>query len=116
MTSIIAGIGGSPVVSSASGGKVTPINTLNTTPASVVGINPSRMSITFHNPGTVDVYVYMLVTATGAAAAPSLSSLGGCFKVFAGGLLVITGECQGAWGAFSASLTNQPLTVMESNL
>lgn len=108
---------GSPLAfSAANGGKVWPINTLGTSPIPVIGGNPSRQSITFHNPGTINVYVAMVSNAVGAVLTPSLAALGGTFVVFPGGFLIITGECQLAWQAFSASGSNNPITVMESNI
>lgn len=116
MTTIVSGLGGSNTISAASGGKVTPINTLSTAPAQVIGGNPARQSITFMNPGTVTIYVAPAITATGATLTPSLGALGGCFAIVALGMITITGECQTAWQAFSASGVSQPLTVMESNV
>lgn len=114
--SIIGGVGASQTVGPASGGKVTPINNLGTSPTQIIGGNPSRVSITFHAPGAIDIYVAPLVTATGATLIPSLGSLGGTFHIFAGASLTIGGECQTGWQAFAASSSNQPLTVSESNV
>lgn len=119
---ILGGVGASLVFSSASGGKIYPYNNLTVTPQPVAPANPSRTQITFHNPGAVDIFVApatALNITTGAAGplTPTTSLLGGCFRVFAnGGSLVIGGECQTAWQAFAASATNNPLTVMDSNL
>lgn len=121
MTSILGGVGASQVFSSASGGKIYAYNAVTTAPATVAPANPSRTQITFHNPGTVDVFVApaTVLNSAGSAMAlvPSTAALGGCFRVFAnGGALVIGGECQTAWQAFAASGTTNPLTVMDSNL
>jgi hypothetical protein len=116
MSTIFSVIGGASVNAGASGGKVTPVNNVGTSPAQVVGANPQRQSITFTNPGTVNLYIAPMVTAAGVALVPSLAALGGCFIVFPGGFLVITGECQGAFQALAASGASNPLTVMESNL
>lgn len=99
-----------------SGGKVTAINTLGTSPIQVVGANPQRGGITFANPGSVLAYVAPLTNASGQSLVPSLAALGGCFPVGAGGIITLTGECQGGWQAFSASGSNNPLTVSESNV
>lgn len=110
-------VGGAQVFSSASGGKVYPYNSISTAPLTVVPANPSRTKLTFHNPGSIDIFVAPLFTATGAALAPSTGALGGTFRVFAnGGALTVDGECQGAWQAFSASGAGNPLTVMDSNV
>jgi len=122
---------GSPLAfSAANGGKVYGFNNINATTPTVVALgNPSRQSITFHNPGTVDVFIApsfvqnVLGTATAnpsnVALTPSNAALGGCWRVYGnGGVLVITGECQGAWQALAVTGggTAVPLTVMESNV
>lgn len=122
MTTIVAGPGGAQVYSQANGGKIYAYNNLSTTPAQVAPANPGRQRIYFHNPGTIDVYIAPAIsinTTTGSnqTLTPSTSALGGCRMVFAnGGTLEIVGECQGAWQAFSASGSGNPLTVMDSNL
>lgn len=113
---ITAGPGQPLTVSSASGGKVWPVNNLSTTPIQVLGTNTNRQKITFHNPGTVTVYVAPGVSASGIGMAIGLASLGGCFMILPGGLLEISGECQKSWNAFAASGVNNPLTVMETNV
>jgi hypothetical protein len=114
--SIISGVGSPGTVGSASGGKVTGLNNVGTVGASVIAANPARRKITFHNPGTNILYVYPLVNATGTANAPTLANPGGSFQVFSGGILIIDGECQGAWGAFGAAGTTNPITVMDTNV
>lgn len=119
--SYLTGLGGSQVVSQASGGKVYAFNTISTTRQAVAQPNVDRQRITFHNPGDVDIYIAPAVISnfsTGAQTtfAPSIAALGGCFLVFAnGGVLIIEGECQIGWQAFSASGATKPLTVMDSN-
>lgn len=121
--SIIALAGGPQAFSKANGGKVYAYNAISTTPAMIAPANPSRRAIQFHNPGDVDIYIAPALaytaynSATPAALVPSTSALGGCRTVYAnGGTLEISGECQGAWQAFSASGTGKPLTVMDSNI
>lgn len=121
MTSILGGVGASQVFSSASGGKVYAYNTLSTAPVAVAPANPSRTTITFHNPGSNDIFAAPSTVLNSAGSAvplvPTTAALGGCFRVFAnGGALVIGGECQTAWQAFAATGVNNPLTVMDSNL
>lgn len=112
---------GSPLAfSSASGGKLYPFNALDAvTPQQVAPANPSRQKIVFHNPGTVDVFVFpQLQNATGSATsnAPTVAAPGGSFRVYAnGGTLSVEGECQGAWSALAASGSTGALTVMDSN-
>ena len=123
--SIIAGVGASPSVGPTSGGKIYAYNNLTTTPMVVAQANQSRQSITFHNPGTVDIVVFPSyvqgsgsapTTPSNVALTPSTSALGGGFRIYAnGGQLTLTGECQGAWQALSVTGTGNPFTVMESN-
>lgn len=119
---------GSPLAfSAASGGKVYGYNNISTTPATVAPANPSRQKITFHNPGTVDIFVgpaYVQntigstpTTNADVAFTPTTTNYGGCWRVYAnGGTLSIEGECQGAWQALAASGSTNQLTVMDSNV
>jgi hypothetical protein len=112
---------GSPgTVSAASGGYTYAINNLSTTPQSILGIDPQRVSITVHNPGSIDAFfapVFVQNTGADVALVPTTSALGGCYRIFAnGGTLFITGECQKAWQAFSASASGNPLTVEVSRI
>lgn len=126
---IFGGVGGSQVFSSASGGKVYGYNNINETTGTVVApANPSRVKITFHNPGANDIYVAPSVIQNVLGTAPTNPSnvalvltnaaLGGSRIVYGnGGTLEITGECQGQWQALAktaAGATN-PFTVMDSN-
>lgn len=120
---IVTGPGSPLAFSSASGGKVRAYNAITTAAATVAPANPSRQKITFHNPGTVDIFIapttaFASISATSPVAlAPTTSALGGCFRVYGnGGTLEISGECQGAWQAFAASGTTNALTVMDSNV
>ncbi len=115
---------GSPLAfSSASGGKVFAFNTIAEAALTTVApANPSRQKITFHNPGTSDVFIAPVLVQTSGSSiglTPSNAALGGCFRVYGnGGVLAIEGECQGAWQAFSVtgSGSSNPLTVMDSNI
>ena len=103
-----------------SGGKVYAYNNLSTTPEVVAPANQFRTQLTFHNPGTVDVFIAPMVQVNNGSQVPlvpTTSALGGCFRVYAnGGQLTIRGECSGQWQAFSASASGNPLTVMDSNI
>lgn len=128
--SILGGVGASLVFSSASGGKIYGYNNINETTGLVVAnANPSRQSITFHNPGASDIFIAPSFSQNVLGSAPTNPSnvalvptnalLGGCFRVYGnGGVLVISGECQGAWQALAVTGagTTNPLTVMESNV
>lgn len=121
-----SGAGGSVVVGPASGGKLYGFNNISTTPMMVLQSNPQRTMLQFYNPGVVDIYIAPAnvqglnaapTTPSNQTLTPSLGALGGCFKVFAnGGSITIQGECQGAWQAFSATGTANPLTASESNV
>lgn len=122
----IAGVGSPGSVGPTSGGKIYAYNNLGTSPQVVAQANQSRQSITFHNPGTVDIVVFPskvqgLNTApaspTDQTLTPTTLALGGGFRVYGnGGQLTISGECQGAWQALAISDSNNPLTVMETNV
>jgi hypothetical protein len=96
---------------------VTAVNSLGTSPAPVIGANPSRTSITFHAPGANDIYVaptQVLSGGTSVNLTPSLAALGGTYHIFAGGSLTISAPAASqAWQALAASGSNQPLTIME---
>lgn len=119
MGQVTAIAGGALAYSLASGQKIYPFNTLTTSRTTVAAANPSRQRITFHNPGTVDIFIAPLFVQTNGsdvAFAPTTAALGGCFRVFAnGGSLTLEGECNKGWQAFAASGAGNPLTVMDSN-
>lgn len=129
MTSLV-GVGASGTVSSASGGKVYAYNNISEVAAIVVvQANPSRQKITFHNPGSNNIYIAPSFVQNVIGTAPSQPSnvalvltnalLGGARLVYSnGGTLEISGECQGAWQALAitgAGTTNS-LTVVDSNI
>ena len=97
---------------------ITALNNIGTSLVPVIGANPTRNSINFSNPGTVDIIVFpisVLNIVPPAVYTPSLSSLGGGYRVFAnGGDLTIEGStsCQ-PWQALSVSGSNNPLTIAE---
>jgi|SRR6516162_3918123 hypothetical protein len=110
--------GGSGAVGPTSGGKIHANNNLSPTPQQLVGGNPQRVSITFHNPGQVDVMIYPGADWQGNPIAATPTALGGCLRVpSVNGYLLITGECQGSWFGFTlAGPGGNPLTIMESNI
>ena len=116
----IATIVGSPgTIGAASGGRTYAFNNLSTTPQQIVAANPQRQSITIHNPGTVDAFVApasVIINGSDVALTPSTVALGGCYRIFAGATLVIDGECQKPYQAFSATGSGNPLTVTDSNV
>jgi len=54
--SIVTSVGAPGTVSIASGGQILAF-ALTTTPQPVAAANPARVSITFHNPGTIDAFI-----------------------------------------------------------
>jgi len=96
-------------------------NNIGTSPINVIGINPSRRLITFHNPGSVDIVVFPLTVLQNIAGGgsitltPTTALLGGGFRVFGnGGEIVRTGQAaKQGWQALSVSGSNNPLTIME---
>lgn len=113
---IFSGVGSPGTINSASGGKLTASNSIGTIGAQVLAANPSRVKVTFHNPGTNNIFVYPTINVAGGSNTPSNASPGGAFQIFPGSLLTIDGECQTAWGAFSNTGSSNPLTIMESNI
>jgi|SRR6185312_817484 len=103
-----------------SGGKWYAYNNLGTAPEVVAPANSQRISITFHNPGAVDVFIapqFVVNTGTNVPLSPTLSALGGCYRIYGnGGSLTLGGECQGQWQAFASTGSNNPLTVIDSNV
>lgn len=120
--SIITSVGSPGTIGPASGGKVYAYSAL-TTLTQVAPANTYRTSLTFHNPGPVDILVSMLTAFTSASAGspstltPTTAAYGGCFRIFAnGGSLIVSGECQQAWQALTSDGSAGQLTVMDSNV
>lgn len=122
--------GGFPAVGPTSGGKVYAFNNLGTSPINVAPANTARASITFDNPGTVDIIVFpVLVQAlnsvptnlvnasiSSVTLTPSTSALGGGYRIYAnGGSRTFSGECQGQWQALAVSGSGNAFTVTDSN-
>jgi hypothetical protein len=120
MAQITTYVGSPGTIGAASGGRTYAYNNLSTGPQVVAPLNPQRQSITIHNPGSIDAFIApSAVQNTGqdVPLVPSPTSLGGCYRVYAnGGTLVISGECQKSWQAFSASGSDNPLTVTDSTI
>lgn len=128
--SIITGVGSPGTVASASGGKVYGYNNISESAAiAVAPANPQRTKITFHNPGSSDLYVAPAVVQNTLGTAPGVNqtnttltltnaALGGSLIIFSQGTLEITGECQGAWQALAktGAGTTNPLTVIDTNV
>ena len=120
-----------------SGGKVYAFNNLGTTPEVVAPANTARASITFDNPGAVDIIVFPCfaqainpswnansnlqggssgVSISNVALSPTTFLLGGGYRIYAnGGSRTFVGENKGSWQALAISGGGNPLTVTDSN-
>ena len=117
---IFTGVGSPGTVSAASGGFALAFNNISTTPQQVLGFNPTRRRMVFHNPGTVDIFIcplYVDNTGSDVVLSPTTTTYGGCFRLYAnGGTLELTGEVQKPWQALAISGTTNPLTILVSNV
>jgi hypothetical protein len=129
-----SGFSASPV-GPTSGGKVYAFNNLTTSPEVVAPANQFRTSITFDNPGSVDIIVFPVqvqalnpswtassslgtnTSIANVALTPTTVALGGGYRIYAnGGTRTFTGECQGAWQALAVTSTGNALTVTDTNV
>ena len=92
------------------------VNNIGTTASQVLGKNGQRVAVTFHNPGTQNLYVF----SSSLAVAPTSSALGGAYVIFPGADITIYGgnitsitAVNGPWQAFAGGGSNNPLTMME---
>ena len=120
MSGVVSFVGASPSTGPTNGGKTYAWNILTNMSIVVAPANPSRRSIIFHNPGTVNIYVsmplQMFLDGTQGILDPNIIEPGGGFLLAPGQTLsFMGGEIQTAWQASSASGTNNALTVMDSN-
>ena len=120
---IVANPGGALAYNGASGGKVYGYNNISDSGlVQVAAANTSRVKLTFHNPGSYDIFISPVViqtTGSNGAFTPSNAALGGCIRVYAnGGQFTIEGECQGAYQAFAVTGAgaSNPLTVIDTNV
>lgn len=86
---------------------------LGTGSTQVLAANPQIQKVTFHNPGTITIYVCQAVDANGNALTPGPNA--GNWAIVGGGLLTFTGNgAGGAWLAAAASSSGNPFTVAVS--
>lgn len=120
MSGIFTGVGSPGTVSAASGGFFLAFNNISSTPQQVLGQNSQRVKVTFHNPGTVDIYIapaFIQNSGKDVALIPSPSALGGCFLVYAnGGTLILEGEVQKPFQALALTGSTNALTVVPTNV
>lgn len=86
---------------------------LGTGSTQVLPGNSQIQKVTFHNPGTVAIYVCQAFDANGQALTPGPNP--GNWLIAPGGLWIFTGNgAAGAWLAAAASGSNNPFTVAAS--
>lgn len=86
---------------------------LGTGSTQILAQNPQVQKITFHNPGTIVVYVCQATDMNGNALTAGANP--GNWEIFPGGLLIYTGNGAGAaWLAAAASASENPFTVAVS--
>jgi hypothetical protein len=79
----------------------------------ILSVQPQTQRLTFHNPGSVTIYVCQATDANGNALVAGPNP--GSWAIFGGGTLVFTGNgVAGAWNAAAASAGSNPLTVQAS--
>lgn len=121
-------IGPTYIIGPTNGGKTMAYNAITSTSNTLVApINPKRNSITFINPGSQTLYISMTRQVTfsgsgsdpayvGGTLTPTTAALGGTTPLLPGALWTVAGECGGAWQALAAANSNNPLTVIDSNV
>ena len=86
---------------------------LGTGSTQVLPANPQVQKVTFHNPGTIPIYVCQATDMNGNALTPGPNP--GNWEIFPGGILVFTGNgAAGAWLAAAQSASGNPFTVATS--
>ena len=86
---------------------------LATSSVQVLPQTPQTRRVTFHNPGSITIYVCQALDANGSALTPGAHP--GNWAIYGGGMMTFTGDgVAGAWLATSASGSGNPLTVAAS--
>ena len=102
-----------PIATASTSPVATGINTLSTTIMVVIASSVIRHGIVFHNPGTVNAYVFPTAIAT----APTTALVGGSFIIDPGGTVTFAAmgfaNVNAGWSGFSASGSGNPLTILE---
>lgn len=103
-------------------GYITPLSnggtlgfSLGTGSTAILSANPQIQKITFHNPGTVAIYVCQALDMNGNALTPGAHP--GNWEIMPGALMHFTGNgVAGAWLAAAASGSGNPFTVAVSQI
>lgn len=86
---------------------------LDTASAQVLAADAQRQKVTFHNPGTVDLFVCQATDANGGALTAGANP--GSWRIYPGGLMTFTGNgVAGAWLGAAASGSGNPLSIATS--
>lgn len=89
--------------------------TLGTGSVQVLAANPQIQKVTFHNPGTVNLYVCQATDMNGNALTAGPNP--GNWEIFPGAVLTFTGNgVAGAWLGAAASAGSNPLTIAVSQV
>lgn len=95
------------------GGTTYVLNGLSTAPTVVLGQNPNRSCVTFHNPNLVGPVVWVYPSVQASSTPIAVGSLGGCYQVLPGAFLPLTGGVKSSWLAFASSGTGVAFTAAE---
>lgn len=91
----------------------TGVNTLTTTVSVVLSSNAIRHSVIFHNPGTINIYLFPSNITT----VPTLATVGGSFLMLPASTLSFPTlsfpNVTCGWSAFVSSGSSQPFTIVE---
>lgn len=86
---------------------------LGTGSTQVLAANPQTRRVTFHNPGTIMIFVCQALDANGNALTPGANP--GNWAIFPGATMGFTGNgVAGAWLAAAASSSGNPFTAAAS--
>lgn len=86
---------------------------LGTGSTQVLAANAQTQKVTFHNPGSVNLYVCQATDANGNALTPGPNP--GNWEIFPGATWIFSGNgAGGAWLAAAASGSGNPITVAAS--
>lgn len=86
---------------------------LGTSGSTVLNADAQRQKVTFHNPGTVDLFVCQATDSAGNALVPGANP--GSWRIYPGAIMTFTGNgVAGAWLGAAASGSGNPLSIATS--
>ena len=90
--------------------------TLGTSSAQIIGPDPNRTGIIFHNASlTIPILVAPITDANGNALAPTFASPQGGFIIYPADYLPLSGNVQIAFNGAAQSSSGVPLTILTSS-